>query len=78
MKTTGMAVRAQRLLAIRYLSKAVGAYYGVDACDVADDAARFAGEGRLMDIPPDMHKPVVDYLCGRLLLPEYPGGEFSR
>jgi hypothetical protein len=78
MKATRMAVRARRILAIRYLSKAVGAYYGLDARDVADDAARFAGEGRLMDIPPDMHKPVVDYLCGRLLLPEYPGGSSNR
>jgi hypothetical protein len=48
----------------------VAVYYDTDAAEVLDDAAHFAGERALMDIPPDLQKPVVDYLCGRLLLPE--------
>ena len=67
-----MARRARRILAIRHLGHAVAAYYDMEAAEVLEDAAHFAGERSLIDIPPDLQKPVVDYLCGRLLLPEHP------
>lgn len=69
-EATQMAQRARRLIAIRHLGQAVAAYYDLNAGDVMEDAARFAGEGSLIDIPCHMQKPVVDYLCGRLLLPD--------
>ena len=64
-----LARRASRLLAIRHLGRAVAAWYGLEEGGVLDDAARFAGERGLADVPWEMHKPVADYLCGRLLLP---------
>lgn len=67
---TILARRGARLLAIRHLGQAVAAWYALDAGNVLDDAARFAGERALPDLPWEMHKPVVDYLCGRLLVPE--------
>ncbi len=67
---TIVARRASRLLAIRHLGRAVAAWYDLDTGAVLDDAARFAGGGTLTDVPWERHKPVVDYLCGRLLLPE--------
>lgn len=67
---TILARRGSRVLAIRHLGQAVAAWYGIDAGNVLDDAVRFAGERALTDFPWEMHKPVVDYLCGRLLLPE--------
>lgn len=70
---TVMARRGGRLLAIRHLGRAVAAWYDLDAGAVLDDAARFAGERALTDVPWEMHKPVMDYLCGRLLLPERRG-----
>jgi hypothetical protein len=65
-----MAQRARRLLAIRHLGRAVAAYYGLDETAVLADAARFAGASALSDIPAGLQKPAVDYLCGRLLLPD--------
>lgn len=67
---TILARRASRLLAIRHLGKAVASWYGLDTGAVLEDAARFAGERALTDVPWEMHKPVADYLCGRLLLPD--------
>lgn len=67
---TILARRASRLLAIRHLGRAVATWYDLDAGAVLDDAAQFAGEAVLTDVPWEMHKPVMDYLCGRLLLPE--------
>jgi hypothetical protein len=72
MEATQMALRARRMIAIRHLGHAVAAYYEMSALDVLEDAARFAGERALIDIPGQMQKPVVDYLCGRLLLPDPP------
>lgn len=69
---TILARRAARLLAIRHLGRAVASWYGLDDAAVLEDAARFAGERALADVPWEMHKPVADYLCGRLLLPERP------
>jgi hypothetical protein len=68
--SASMATRARRLLAIQHLGKAVAAYYGLDERAVVADAARFTGAAALSEIPPDMQKPAVDYLCGRLLLPD--------
>ena len=68
-ESISMASRARRLLAIRHLGRAVATWYDLAPGEVLDDAARFAGEAALMDVPWEMQKPVVDYLCGRLLLP---------
>ncbi|MGE0667965.1 MAG: hypothetical protein AB7O49_15520 [Sphingomonadales bacterium] len=67
---TVLALGASRMLAIRHLGRAVAAWYGLDERAVLDDAARFGGERTIVELPRDRHKPVADYLCGRLLLPE--------
>ncbi|MBI1181022.1 MAG: hypothetical protein GC201_10720 [Alphaproteobacteria bacterium] len=65
-----LAHRGGRLMAVWHVGRAVAAFYGTDEAEVLRDAARFAGERRLADVPPDLLKPVLDYLCGRLLVPE--------
>ncbi len=70
MKLSSLSLRARRMQALRHLGKAVAAYYGLDEAAVLEDAARFAGEPSLIDVPAEMQKPAIDYLCGRLLLPD--------
>jgi hypothetical protein len=60
---------ARRLAAIRHLGRAVAALYDLDPEEVLWDAARFAGVDTPSEIAAERRKAVIDYLCGRLLLP---------
>ncbi|MEN3977190.1 hypothetical protein [Emcibacter sp. SYSU 3D8] len=64
-----LAQRGARLLAVTHLGRAVAAWHDLEPRAVLDDAARFAGGQSLTDVPAEMLKPVMDYLCGRLLVP---------
>ena len=60
-------------LALNHLAQAVAAFYGICAATVLIDAAAAAGAAcpsHLMSR--DQIKVAIDYLCGRLSLPDAP------
>lgn len=66
---TVIEATSRRTLAISQLAQTVATLYNLQVVEVLDDAARFAGADSYSDIPPDLQKPVLDYLSGRITLP---------